>query len=99
AEEQAKAAAAAKELEEAEHQEEQLTSRAEAVSQSLDAMKKQQSSQGYGLRGDVVSAEQRMQTYMSKAQGALQRQDGASAKKYFNQADREVAFLEKFLGR
>jgi hypothetical protein len=47
----------------------------------------------------VVSAEQRMQTYMSKAQGALQRQDGASAKKYFDQADREVAFLEKFLGR
>jgi serine/threonine-protein kinase len=97
--EQAEAAASAKELEEAEHQEEQLTSRAQAVSQTLDFMKKQQSSQGYGLRGDVVSAEQRMQTYMSKAQAALQRQDGAAAKKYFDQADREVAFLEKFLGR
>ena len=97
--EKAAAAAAAAELEEAEHLEEQLTSRAASISQSLDNLKAQQSSQGYGLRGDVVSAEQRMQTYMSKGQAALQRQDGANAKKYFDQADREIAFLEKFLGR
>jgi serine/threonine protein kinase len=93
------AAAAAAELEEAERQEDQLTSRASSVSQSLDNLKRQQSGQGYGLRGDVVSAEQRMQTYMSKGQAALQRQDGANAKKYYEQADREITFLEKFLGR
>jgi eukaryotic-like serine/threonine-protein kinase len=93
----AAAAAAAAELSEAEHQEEQMTSRAASVSQSLDGLKRAQSSQGYGLRGDVVSAEQRMQTYMSKGQGALQRQDGPAAKKYFEQADREISFLEKFL--
>ena len=92
------AAAAAAELEEAEHLEEQLTSRASSVSQSLDNLKRQQSGQGYGLRGDMVSAEQRMQTYMSKAQVALQRQDGANAKKYFELADREITVLEKFLG-
>ena len=97
--EAAKAAAAAAELAEAEGQEDQLTSRASAVSQSLDGLKRAQSGQGYGLRGDVVSAEQRMQTYMSKGQAALQRQDGASAKKFFEQADREITFLEKFLGR
>jgi hypothetical protein len=96
--EAAKAAAAAAELAEAEGQEEQLTSRASAVSQSLDGLKRAQSGQGYGLRGDVVSAEQRMQTYMSKGQAALQRQDGPAAKKYFEQADREITFLEKFLG-
>lgn len=95
----AKAQAAAAELEEAEHQEEQLTSRAESIAQSLDNLKRQQSGQGYGLRGDVVAAEQRMQTYMSKAQAALQRQDGPAAKKYFIQADKEIDFLEKFLGR
>ena len=94
----AAAAAAAAELEEAEHQEEQMTSRAASVSQSLDNLKRAQSGQGYGLRGDVVSAEQRMQTYMSKGQAALQRQDGPAAKKYFEQADREISFLEKFLG-
>jgi serine/threonine protein kinase len=102
AEEQARAAAAAAaaaaaELSEAEHQEEQMTSRAASVSQSLDNLKRAQSSQGYGLRGDVVSAEQRMQTYMSKGQAALQRQDGPAAKRYFEQADREISFLEKFL--
>jgi serine/threonine protein kinase len=94
----AQAEAAAADLKEAEALEDQLNGRAASVSQSLDNLKGQQSAQGYGLRGDVVSAEQRMQSYMSKAQAALQRQDGASAKKYFEQADREISFLEKFLG-
>jgi serine/threonine protein kinase len=92
------AQAAAADLKEAEAQEDQLNGRAASVSQSLDNLKSRQSAQGYGLRGDVVSAEQRMQSYMSKAQAALQRQDGPSAKKFFEQADREISFLEKFLG-
>jgi hypothetical protein len=94
----AQAQAAAADLKEAEAQEDQLNGRAASVSQSLDNLKSRQSAQGYGLRGDVVSAEQRMQSYMSKAQAALQRQDGPSAKKFFEQADREISFLEKFLG-
>jgi len=96
--EAARAKAAAEDLKEAESQEDQLNGRVASVSQSLDNLKQRQSAQGYGLRGDVVSAEQRMQSYMSKAQAALQRQDGPSAKKYFEQADREISFLEKFLG-
>jgi cytoskeletal protein RodZ len=96
--EAARAKAAAEDLKEAEALEDQLNGRAASVSQSLDNLKGQQSAQGYGLRGDVVSAEQRMQSYMSKAQAALQRQDGPSAKKFFEQADRELSFLEKFLG-
>jgi hypothetical protein len=95
----AQAQAAAAELQEAQAQDDQMTARASAVSASLDTLKRQQSGQGYGLRGDVVAAEQRMQTYMSKAQAALQHQDGPAAKKYFEQADREITFLEKFLGR
>jgi hypothetical protein len=94
----AQAQAAAADLKEAESQEDQLNGRAASVSQSLDNLKQRQSAEGYGLRGDVVSAEQRMQSYMAKAQAALQRQDGPSAKKYFEQADREISFLEKFLG-
>jgi serine/threonine protein kinase len=94
----AQAQAAAADLKEAEAQEDQLNGRAASVSQSLDNLKSRQSAQGYGLRGDIVSAEQRMQSYMSKAQAALQRQDGPSAKKFFEQADREISFLEKFLG-
>jgi serine/threonine protein kinase len=96
--EAARAKAAAEDLKEAEALDDQLNGRAAGVSQSLDNLKGQQSAQGYGLRGDVVSAEQRMQSYMSKAQAALQRQDGPSAKKFFEQAERELSFLEKFLG-
>jgi class 3 adenylate cyclase len=96
--EAARAKAAAEDLKEAEAQEDQLNGRAASVSQSLDNLKGQQSAQGYGLRGDVVSAEQRMQSYMSKAQAALQRQDGPNAKKFFEQAEREITFIEKFLG-
>jgi class 3 adenylate cyclase len=96
--EAARAKAAAEDLKEAEVQEDQLNGRATSVSQSLDNLKSRQSAQGYGLRGDVVSAEQRMQSYMSKAQAALERQDGPNAKKFFEQAEREITFLEKFLG-
>ena len=94
----AQALAAAADLKDAEAQEDQLSGRAASVSQSLDNLKSRQNAQGYGLRGDVVSAEQRMQSYLSKAQAALQRQDGPTAKKYFEQADQEISFLEKFLG-
>jgi hypothetical protein len=68
---EAQAQAAAADLKEAEAQEDQLNARTASVSQSLDNLKSQQSAQGYGLRGDVVSAEQRMQSYMSKAQAAF----------------------------
>ena len=88
----------AAELAEAEHQDEQLSSRAASVSESLQGLKSQQSAQGFGLRGDVSSAEQRMNTYLSKGQAALQSQDAANARKYFGMAEREVTFLEKFLG-
>jgi serine/threonine protein kinase len=95
----AQAQTAAAELKQAEDEEDQLSGRAASVAQSLENFKRRLNGQGYGLRGDVVAAEQRMQSYMSKAQAALQRQDGASAKKYFDQADQEISFLEKFLGR
>ena len=88
----------AAELAEAEHQDEQLSSRAASVSESLQGLKSQQSAQGFGLRGDVSSAEQRMNTYLSKGQAALQSQDAANARKYLGMAEREVTFLEKFLG-
>lgn len=77
----------------------QLSGRATSVSASLDNLQKQQAAQGLGLRGDIVASEQRMQTYMSKAQAALQAKDAAGAKKYLGLANAEVEKLEKFLGR
>jgi len=69
------------------------------VSQSLDNLKRQQAAQGYGLRGDIVAAEQRMQINMARAEAALQKQDAAKAKEYMDLAEMEVETIERFLGR
>lgn len=93
------AAAAAAELDQTQHEADQLNSRALAVSQGLDGLRRAQSAQGYGLRGDIVASEQRMRTNLSAAQSALDKQDAAVAKKYLNLAAVEVERIEKFLGR
>jgi serine/threonine protein kinase len=91
-------AAEAAEAEEVEHRYDDIDSRSSAVSQSLDNLKRQQAASGYGLRGDIVSSEQRMKTDISKAQSAMQKQDTKNAKKYLEMAEAELQTIEKFLG-
>jgi serine/threonine protein kinase len=95
---QAKAEEAAQ-AQEVEHLYDDIDSRSSAVSQSLDNLQKQQAAAGYGLRGDIVSAQQRMRTDISKAQSAMQKQDTKSARKYLDMAEAELQTLEKFLGK
>jgi serine/threonine protein kinase len=95
---QAKAEEAAA-ADEVEKRYDDIDSRSSAVSQSLDTLQKQQAASGYGLRGDIVSAQQRMKTDISKAQFAMQKQDTKNAKKYLDMAEAELQTLEKFLGR
>jgi serine/threonine protein kinase len=97
AEQQAKAEEAAQ-AEEVEHRYDDIDARSSAASQTLDNLKKQQAAAGYGLRGDIVSAEQRMKTNLSKAQSAMQKQDTKNAKKYLDMAEGELQTIEKFLG-
>jgi eukaryotic-like serine/threonine-protein kinase len=94
---QAKAEEAAQ-AEENEHRYDEIDSRSSAVSQSLDNLQRQQAAAGYGLRGDIVSAQQRMRTDIAKAQSAMQKQDTKNAKKYLDMAEAELQTLEKFLG-
>ena len=89
----------ADEMAELEQQVVQLSSRANAVSDSLNHMRQQQSAQGLGLRGDISSAQERMGMHVAKAQAALQSGDTQGAKKYLDLAEGEVGKLEKFLGR
>jgi hypothetical protein len=84
--------------EEVEKQSDQVGSRAAAATQSIDALKREQAAQGYGLRGDIASSEERMNTYYAKAQDAMKHQDAKSAKKYLDLAEGELEKLEKFLG-
>lgn len=85
-------------LEELGQEMDQLSSRANSVSDSLDTLKRQQSAQGFGLRGDISSTQELMKTNIAKAQAALQNQDAKNAKKYLDLAQSQVESLEKFLG-
>lgn len=75
-----------------------VDSRSAAASQSLDGLKRQQAAAGYGLRADIVSAEQRMKADLAKAQTFMQKQDAKSAKKYLDMAEAELKTIETFLG-
>jgi eukaryotic-like serine/threonine-protein kinase len=89
----------AAELKDAEQQFDQLTSRAAAISDGLDTLRRAQAAQGYGLRGDIATAEQLMKTDLGRAQDALQQQDGAKAKEYLDKAEAQASIIEKFQGR
>lgn len=75
-----------------------LNVRGSTVSQSVETLRRQQQASGYNLRGDIASANERMQLYLSKGNAALKAQDLTNAKKYFDLADAEISKLEKFLG-
>jgi eukaryotic-like serine/threonine-protein kinase len=77
----------------------QLNARAAAASQSVDTLRHQQEAEGYGLRGDIAGAQQRMQMDLAKGDAALKAKDLVNAQKYFDMADAEITKLEKFLGR
>jgi eukaryotic-like serine/threonine-protein kinase len=85
-------------LAELDHEMDQINSREAAANASLDSFQRSQSSQGLGLRGDIVAAQQRMQMYSAKAQAALQAQDIENTKKYLGLMETELGKIEKFLG-
>ena len=89
----------AAELKDAEQQFDQVTSRAAAISDGLDTLRRAQAAQGYGLRGDIATAEQLLKTDLGRAQDALQQQDGAKAKEYLDKAEVQASIIERFQGR
>jgi serine/threonine-protein kinase len=87
------------ELKDGEQQFDQLTSRAAAISEGLDTLRRAQAAQGYGLRGDIATAEELMKTALARAQDALQQGDGAKAKEFLDKADVQASTIERFQGR
>jgi eukaryotic-like serine/threonine-protein kinase len=85
-------------LDELEHEVDQLSSRAAAVDASLDRLQQEQNIAGYGLRGDIVNRRASMRTNLSKADSAVRRGDVEPAKRYMNLAQGDVEALEHFLG-
>lgn len=76
-----------------------LASRAGAASSSLQNLQQQQQRSGLGLRGDITASWKRMEHYMDQVEAALVAKDVEAAKENMENAEREVAVLEKFLGR
>jgi serine/threonine protein kinase len=76
----------------------QLASRAGAVRNSLGNLKRSQAASGMSLRGDMASAESRMNYLLDGANSALNAHDAPAAKKFVDSAEVEVEKLEKFLG-
>jgi serine/threonine-protein kinase len=91
------AANSAANLEEVEHEVDQLSSRAAAVDASLDRLQQEQNNAGFGLRGDMVAREASMKNNLAKAQNAVDRGDAQKAKKYEGLAQSDVEALEHFL--
>ena len=88
----------AAQMEALEQQADQLSSRVNAINDSLENLRSQQSAQGYSLRRDVASDQELMKTHLAKAQAALQNQDAVGARKYLDLAEGDAARLDKFLG-
>jgi len=77
----------------------QLSARAGAVNSSLDRLRQQQASAGYGLRGDIGERQELMKVNLSRAQEAAEKGDAVKAKKYVDKTQADLDVLEKFLGR
>jgi eukaryotic-like serine/threonine-protein kinase len=75
-----------------------LSVRASTASRSVETLRQQQQADGYNLRADISSAQDRMQMYLAKGDAALKAKDMAKAQKYFDLADAEISKVEKFLG-
>jgi serine/threonine protein kinase len=89
----------ANELDELEHQVDQLSSRAAAVDGGLERLQQQQASAGYGLRSDIAARQASMKNNLSKAEAALENGDVERARKYHDLAQADVEAIEHFLGR
>ena len=76
-----------------------LDARAQSAQAGVQQIRSQQQSQGLDIRGDILSAMNRMQNDMNEANSALARNDLADANDYMDRAHREIGILEKFLGR
>jgi hypothetical protein len=87
------------EIRKVEDEGDQLNVRAATASRSLETLRQQQQAQGFGLRGDISAAADRMQMYIAKGDAAVKAKDLANAQKYYELAEAEITKVEKFLGR
>jgi hypothetical protein len=82
-----------------EHDVDQLSNRAAAVSSGLNRLQQQQGAAGYGLRGDMVERGASMNNNLARAEDAVRHRDLVRAKRFARMAENDIEVLERFLGR
>jgi eukaryotic-like serine/threonine-protein kinase len=76
-----------------------LQARADSAVAGVEQIRSQQQAQGLDIRGDILTAMNRLHHQLNEAQRALDGRDIATANDYMNRAGNDVEKLEKFLGR
>jgi hypothetical protein len=74
-----------------------LGARGDTCLKSLQSFQKQVAATGGNVRGDIQRAATLMSGYLESADGALKQQDGAAAKDFMQNAEKQIEILEKFL--
>jgi serine/threonine protein kinase len=85
-------------LHQLEEESRQLTTRIASADATIATMKRQQEAAGYGLRGDIVAAQERLHGNMQRLESAIQKKDLKAAQRYQDLCDRDADTVEKFLG-
>ena len=76
-----------------------LEARADAAMAGVDQIRGQQQAQGLDIRGDILTAMNRLHQQLNEARQALGQRDFEAANESMNRADADTTRLEKFLGR
>jgi serine/threonine-protein kinase len=76
-----------------------LDARAETVKSGIEQLRRQQQSQGYDMRGDMLGAMNRMNNALREADRAINDHDLETAREYMDRANADLQKLESFLGR
>ncbi len=76
-----------------------LQARADSAVSQVEQLRSQQQAQGLDIRGDILTAMNRLHHQLNEAQRALDGRDIATANEYMDRANSDVEKLEKFLNR
>jgi eukaryotic-like serine/threonine-protein kinase len=76
-----------------------MSSRAAAMKTSYETLRNQQAAAGYSPNASFTQAVSSMDQFLSRAEQALSVHDGATAKKYMDQAEPQIEILERKFGR
>ncbi|HTQ85023.1 MAG TPA: hypothetical protein VMI93_02330, partial [Candidatus Solibacter sp.] len=76
-----------------------MSARAAAMKTSYETLRNQQAASGYSPNQDLTMAVSTMEQFLGRAEAALAAHDGATAQKYMDKAEPQIAILERKFGR